>query len=64
MQERYQFEFKDTEIQFTFERLSDALGGNALASEYMLMHFDTETSRYGFKHHATRDYYHLEWHRT
>lgn len=64
MQERYQFEFKDTEIQFAFERLSDALGGNALASEYMLMHFDTETSRYGFKHHATRDYYHLEWYRT
>jgi len=60
MQERYQFEFNDTEIQFAFERLSDALGGNALASEYMLMHFDTETSKYGFKHYATRDYYHLD----
>ena len=67
MQERYRFEFEDTEIKFAFESLSAALktdyamglGGNALASEYMLMHFDTETSRYGFKHHATRDYYHL-----
>ena len=59
MQERYSFKFKKREIQFAFERLSDALGASEIASEYMLMHFDTETSKYGFKHYATRDYINL-----